>query len=303
MTPTLIRLQSFAPQDDTLKLKALGALAQLPYLAGRIKQHMASKSVLLSRLRDLIATDISNADSFHAQQLQVRAARVLGSISSTPFSDFTIPVTLAQHPEMMDTLIAAGSGAGRPVTRHEVVRIFYNISFSPECASILANSGGVEAVLLPVLEGQEAGPCVAMRTLWAIVAIANAVSAGPEDKEDCESGTRTASSSEATTVQGGRAEAGVGRRSGATFGRVQGKEASLVRPCPLRENEVMALVAALDASIHDGSLDGFDSELYGTFRCVCVYSVHLYVCTRVESVYLRCVHVSADSHMCTSVRQ
>ena len=232
---------------------------------------MVSKPALVDRLRDLIATDISNADSFHAQQLQVRAARVLGSMSSTPFSDFTVPATLARHPHMIDTLIAAAAGGGRPVTRHEVVRIFYNFSFSPECASILAPSGAVEVVLLPVLDGQEAGPCVAMRTLWAIVTLANLVSAGgPADEGGCESAPHRVSSREATAQHGKWRENSKIGGSGGAYGGKPSMEAGLLRQCPLRENEVMALVAALDASIHEGQLDGFDSELYGTFGCVCV---------------------------------
>ncbi len=230
---------------------------------------MARNPVLLDRLRNLISADISNADCFHTQQLQARSARVLAAISSTPFSDFAVPATLVQHPEMLDILIAAAMGGGRPATRHEVVRIMYNVSFAPECAKILGSSGAIEHVLLPILEGHETGPCVAMRTLWAIVAIANLVSTSPEDHEDAALDAHLASSRAATAQFGGWEESGGGHARGP---RKQADAA--MRKSQLRGNEVHVLVAALDASLHDGSLDDVDPELYGTFGCVDVTEAH-----------------------------
>ncbi len=72
-------------KDHGVKLRALGALAQLPYYSHETKEIMSRTPRLLERLMRLVQID--DPWSHDVQQVQLKACRVLAAICSTPVSN------------------------------------------------------------------------------------------------------------------------------------------------------------------------------------------------------------------------
>lgn len=165
-------------KDVDVKLRALGALAQLPYLNLSIKATMAMTPLLMDRLVFFINREIGL--EYNDLQLQIRGARVLSSICSTPFLSPATLEAIAAHPSLLETLVFVGS-TGKAAAKHEVIRIAYNLSYgTAKVVAALERIGIIEQVLVPVLDGMETGNEVALRTLWAIFAIANLTEKKPD---------------------------------------------------------------------------------------------------------------------------
>ena len=94
-----------AKKDKSVKLKALGALAQLPYFSRRNKALMSCNVRLLDRLIRLMRLD--DAWSHEVQQIQMRSCRVLASLCSTPAANPAVCKALAQHPGFVDALVSS----------------------------------------------------------------------------------------------------------------------------------------------------------------------------------------------------
>eukprot|EP00961_Rhodomonas_salina_P010954 146795-Rhodomonas_salina.3 len=161
---------------------------------------MAMTPLLMDRLVFFINREIGL--EYNDLQLQIRGARVLSSICSTPFLSPATLEAIAAHPSLLETLVFVGS-TGKAAAKHEVrlimlhfepnlicpdvaswpqvIRIAYNLSYgTAKVVAALERIGIIEQVLVPVLDGMETGNEVALRTLWAIFAIANLTGKKPD---------------------------------------------------------------------------------------------------------------------------
>jgi hypothetical protein len=83
-------------KDPVVKLRALGALSQLPYYSQHTKKIMANTPHLLERLIRIMQTD--DPWSHDVQQAQMRACRVVAAICSTPASNPDVCRTVVEYP-------------------------------------------------------------------------------------------------------------------------------------------------------------------------------------------------------------
>ena len=86
-----------------VRLRALGALAQLPYLSSMFKRRAASAPSLLAALAALFDEDGFNSEagaptSYAGMQLQMRAARAFAALCSTPCAHSEVAHPFAPKP-------------------------------------------------------------------------------------------------------------------------------------------------------------------------------------------------------------